>query len=374
MGASPRYHGIRFHKAAQRRRIFTTEATSQTTVSANHVFLVVLTIGAITSFFLHVASVKWGFGWANVARISWLRALLLTIVFTVVGFLAASIVEIALGNVIGDSENRLILFIFVGLRYAAACLIVAGAYRIAIGQAAKSVAPYLATSLVLGSIATFVVRTFVYEAFVIPTNSMAPTLLGEHLEARCPDCGSPAYGMPPDLARKVPPEGVLMVCSKELKSIHAPPTNGIRGDGDRMLACKLLQPRRWDLIVFRTPADPSVKYVKRVVGMPGEKLAIRDGAIWINDEKMEPPDSIRGIRYAPTIESHGTVWSGPGSSPVELGPDEYFVLGDFVDAAFDSRFWEKGAPGHPPYAVPSSYVDGVVINVYWPPNRWTSFR
>jgi signal peptidase I len=128
------------------------------------------------------------------------------------------------------------------------------------------------------------------------------------------------------------------------------------------------------MIVFSFPGDPSVNYVKRLVGLPGEKLAIQDGAVLINGEKIEPPESIRGIRYAPTIEFGGTVHSGPGSVPVVLGPDEYFVLGDFVDQSADSRFWEQGAPGHPPYAVPTSHMVGVVINIYWPPSRWTSFR
>jgi signal peptidase I len=126
--------------------------------------------------------------------------------------------------------------------------------------------------------------------------------------------------------------------------------------------------------VFRNPADPSVNYVKRLVGLPGEQLSIHDGAIWINGEKLDPPPSISGIPYSPTIESGGQVYSGPGSVPVELGPDEYFVLGDFVDNSADSRMWERGAPGYPPYAVPEENIVGVVVNIYWPPSRWTSFR
>ena len=127
-------------------------------------------------------------------------------------------------------------------------------------------------------------------------------------------------------------------------------------------------------MVFRYPEDPSVNYVKRLVGLPGEKLAIRDGAIWINDKKIEPPASVAGLRYSPTIEWNGQVFSGAGLQPVELGRDEYFVLGDFVEQSSDSRFWQRGAPGHPPYAVPESHIVGVVINIYWPVHRWTSFR
>ena len=165
-----------------------------------------------------------------------------------------------------------------------------------------------------------------------------------------------------------------MVCSKELRTVFVSNLPQPRYGGDRILACKFLAPRRWDIIVFRYPEDPSVNYVKRLVGLPGEKLEIRDGAVWINGERLEPPESIRGIHYSPTMYSHGQEISGPGSVPVELGPDEYFVLGDFVDESSDSRLWQNGAPGHPPYAVPASHIVGVVINIYWPPGRWTSFR
>jgi signal peptidase I len=165
-----------------------------------------------------------------------------------------------------------------------------------------------------------------------------------------------------------------LICSKEMKTVHVKNTPQLRGGGDRLAACKLLQPRRWDILIFRLPSDPTINYAKRVVGLPGEKLEIRDGSVWINGARLEPPAAIRGIHYSPTIESHGQVYSGPGSVPVELGPDEYFVLGDFVDCAADSRMWERGAPGHPPYAVPASYIVGVAINIYWPPSRWTGFR
>jgi type IV secretory pathway protease TraF len=108
--------------------------------------------------------------------------------------------------------------------------------------------------------------------------------------------------------------------------------------------------------------------------LPDEHVAIRDGAVWINGQKLDPPESIRGIPYSPSVDAIGQVFTGPGSSPVTLGVDEYFVLGDFVAQSADSRFWERGAQGHPPYAVPESHLVGVVINIYWPINRWRSFR
>ncbi len=184
----------------------------------------------------------------------------------------------------------------------------------------------------------------------------------------------PAYGPRIEAGRQLPPEGWQMICSKEMKSVYVANPPKVGKNGDRMLVCKLLKPKRWDLLVFRNPQNPSESYVKRLVGLPGEKLEIRDGAIWINGEKQEPPDAIRGIRFSPTVESNGHVFSGPGSAPVQLGAGEYFVLGDFAEQAADSRLWEHGAPGYPPYAVPESYIIGVAINIYWPINRWTGFR
>jgi len=343
-------------------------------MSANQVFLLILLVSTIASFWLHLASIKWGFRWAEVGRISWLKAFGLMILFSITVTLVATIVDAVFGTTLDISTSRLAGFTLIGLQYIVACILVMIIYKLRFGRAAKAVAPYVATSLILAVIATFVIRTLAYEPYVIPTNSMAPTLLGEYLKATCPNCGAPLFGSPPSPRSMTPPEAVRMICSKELQTVLVKDAPKERYEGDRITVCKLLEPKRWDLVVFHPPQDPSVVYAKRLIGLPGEKLAIHDGAVWINDEKIEPPEPTRSIRYSPTVELNGVKMSGPGSVPVTLGPDEYFVLGDFVDAAFDSRFWEQGAPGHPPYAVPASYIVGVVINVYWPPDRWTSFR
>ena len=63
---------------------------------------------------------------------------------------------------------------------------------------------------------------------------------------------------------------------------------------------------------------------------------------------------------------------GPVHFAVAAG--EYFVLGDFSQQSADSRLWESGAPGHPSYAVPESYIIGVATHIYWPPSRWRILR
>lgn len=343
-------------------------------MSANQVFLVVLAISIIVSLYLHVASIKWGLHWTNTANISILKAFGLLVVIVLVQWLTMVVVSLVLVGInvkVGGIAEGII---GIALQFAAASFSLAIIYKVSARRAAIAALPLFFVSIGLVLIAFFVIRPFAYEAFSIPTNPMAPTLLGEYVEAPCPNCGQPAYTTPPDQFSHAFPEGLQMICGKERQAVYVKDAPKEFGHGDRITVCKFVKPKRWDLIVFRYPGNPSVNYAMRLVGLPGEKLEIKDGAIWINGERMEPPESIREILYSPTVHAYGKEYSGPGSVPVELGSDEYFVLGDFVDAASDSRMWERGAPGHPPYAVPASHIVGVVINIYWPPDRWTSFR
>jgi signal peptidase I len=343
-------------------------------MSANSVFLLVLVVFIVTLIALLIASVKWGLKWAKVAEIGYAKAFGIYLLI----WLTIAVVAIASGIIIAASGIRIskILVDAAGfvLQFFAACFVIAMMYRVRLWRAALAILPYFAVTIGMVAFSLGVLRPLFYEAFSIPTNGMAPTILGVHLEAPCPDCDSPAYGAPFVNGPPIPPDGLPMICSKELKTVRVVDPPKTLHEGDRILISKQLAPRRWDLIVFRWPPDPSNHYVMRLVGLTGEKLEIKDGAIWINGERIEPPESIRGIHYSPTIEWGGQVHFGPGSDPVTLGPDEYFVLGDFLDQSADSRFWERGAPGHQPFAVPTSHLIGVVINVYWPPSRWTSFR
>jgi signal peptidase I len=97
-------------------------------------------------------------------------------------------------------------------------------------------------------------------------------------------------------------------------------------------AFSLCQPQRWEVIVFRSPEDSSQLCVKRVVGLPGETVAIRDGDVWINGGSIANPG---GIKYKLRFGDHNQ-W--------KLGPAEYGVLGDNTDISDDSRSWIAG-PG-----------------------------
>jgi hypothetical protein len=96
--------------------------------------------------------------------------------------------------------------------------------------------------------------------------------------------------------------------------------------------------------------------------------------VWANGQKLVPPDSIRGIEYLGELNDwHDDLWGSP-ERPARLSEDEYFMLGDFSAQSRDSRLWKRGAPGHNPYAVPTSHLYGVVTTIYWPPSRWRAFR
>ncbi len=136
------------------------------------------------------------------------------------------------------------------------------------------------------------------------------------------------------------------------------------------MALKFLAPQRWDVIVYRSPDNPAIPYAKRLVGLPGEEIAIRDGEIVIHGEVARKPPEIAALAYVadPRDESK-TDWG-----PVRLGDDEYLVLGDFSLQSADARVWQHGVAGHPPYALPKDYITGVVTHIHWPPSRWCIFR
>ena len=222
-----------------------------------------------------------------------------------------------------------------------------------------------------GTVLLLGLNTWVGETYGNSTNSMAPTVLGPHLTAPCPSCGSPAYG---SVTPFVEPEGTLMICSRELQPCRVVDPPPQVGPSDRILVNKLLAPRRWDLMVFRYPEDPEIIYVKRVVGLPGEQVMIRDGAVWIDGQRQQPPAEIAEVAYLDELPGHRDRLHGAEGNPAQLGDDEYFVLGDFSAASSDSRVWIEGAPGHPPYAVPRSHLVGVVTHIYWPISRWRAFK
>ena len=144
-------------------------------------------------------------------------------------------------------------------------------------------------SIVVALILAFVFRAFVVEAFVIPTGSMAPTLYGAHGAILCEDCGVEfGYGVK-DLADTrhgarvlANSKAVCPNCSHANTNLPVSDERRNPEKGDRILVLKWpfalggygLDPKRWDVVVFKDPADGTTNFIKRLVGFPGEVLRI----------------------------------------------------------------------------------------------------
>lgn len=106
-------------------------------------------------------------------------------------------------------------------------------------------------------------------------------------------------------------------------------------------------PQRGDVIVFEYPRSPDRDFIKRVIGLPGEKVEVRRGKVYINDRPLDEP-------YLNTLGSYD--WG-----PQVIGPDEYFVLGDNRNNSSDSHSWGT---------LPKANIIGKAWVSYWPPKYW----
>ena len=93
----------------------------------------------------------------------------------------------------------------------------------------------------------------------------------------------------------------------------------------------LRKPERFDIVAFEKDGEKGKYYIKRIIGMPGETIQIRDGVVYVNDQILEAEDGVRRAALA-----------GLAEHPVTLGEDEYFLLGDNRESSEDSRFVNVG--------------------------------
>lgn len=144
-----------------------------------------------------------------------------------------------------------------------------------------------------------VVRTLVIQAFKIPSSSMENTLLiGDHI-----------------------------FVNKFLYGYHVPLTKG------RIL--QFSSPKRGDIIVFEYPGDKSKDYIKRVIGIPGDTVEVRQKQLYVNGE----PKTEKYTRFADGATIDGFVSTRDNLPPVRVPPGKLFMMGDNRDRSSDSRFW-----------------------------------
>ncbi len=172
-------------------------------------------------------------------------------------------------------------------------------------------------SIVVAFILAFLFRAFVAEAFVIPTGSMAPTLMGAHKDTVCEHCGkqyqaSASNEFDSNSGARTESLVIASACPT-CRGINAYDlvNNANHGSfsGDRILVSKfdyvLHDPERWDVIVFKYPLNARMNYIKRLCGLPGEHILVKGGDVYVRKSESEPwtiarkpPHKIRAMRQA----------------------------------------------------------------------------
>ena len=117
------------------------------------------------------------------------------------------------------------------------------------------------------------------------------------------------------------------------------------------LAYKKSGPKRYDIIIFKYPDNESVYYIKRVIGLPGDTIDIRNGHVYINDEEQPARED-----FCPET---GVTDEGEMTFPITVPQNAYFVLGDNRENSADSRYWEN-------HFVSKDEILAKAVFRYWP--------
>jgi signal peptidase I len=174
-------------------------------------------------------------------------------------------------------------------------------------------------SIVIAVILALFVRTWVVQAFKIPTGSMENNLLiGDHLLVN--------------------------------KFVFAP-----AGSPAERVLLPMRDIRRGDIVVFKYPDEPDRDFIKRVIGLPGDTLELRNKRVYVNGQPLDEPY----VHFLDTPSNAQEVTSFPVRErygPVKVPERHYFVMGDNRDNSQDSRYWGF---------LPREFIKGKALMIYW---------
>lgn len=180
----------------------------------------------------------------------------------------------------------------------------------------KHIVREYAESIIIAVILALVIRTFVVQAFKIPSGSMEDTLaIGDHI-----------------------------LVSKFIYGTKIPFTSS------RIL--KIRDPRRGDVIVFEYPEDPSKDFIKRVIGTPGDTVQVINKKVYVNGKVYENPHEIHKENDIIPKEQNPR----DNTELITVPASSYFVMGDNRDRSYDSRFWKF---------VRNDQIKGLAFIKYW---------
>ena len=206
----------------------------------------------------------------------------------------------------------------------------------------KSAAREWTEAILVAVVLALVIRTFVVQAFKIPSGSMLETLqIGDHL-----------------LVNKMTRGTIVEIPLTRITLFHVP---------------RLREPQRGEILVFQFPRDLSRDFIKRVIGLPGEVLAIRDKRVYINGALIEEPYAIyRGGAPAQAAAATLRIAANPVPAcsgregrytqerddygPCRVPEGDLFMMGDNRDQSEDSRTWGP---------LPTELIRGKAFLIYW---------
>jgi signal peptidase I len=179
-------------------------------------------------------------------------------------------------------------------------------------------------SIVVAVILALFIRTFVVQAFKIPTGSMEPNLLvGDHLLVN--------------------------------KFVFAPTATPLE-----RTVLPMRDIKRGDVVVFKFPEEPERDFIKRVIGLPGDTVEVRGRQLFVNGTRQDEPHAHYLLPVGDDEATGFDVRARYG--PVTVPDAHYFMMGDNRDNSQDSRYWGF---------LPAHYVKGRALMIYWsfePPN------